>query len=281
MKVTAYFENMRISHWWWWIGVCAIAAYIFNPEVEIKPLLLVILGFSFLFASGYSLNNTYDHNSDRWNPSKRNPVAEGKISFEESGAESMILGVAGLIFLGLVSLEGLIGGVLLLILYIVYQAPPIRTKARPYLDVITITLLYSMPFFIGYSSVGSIDLRGTGLALLFGLLSGTTHPLQTAKDIEGDRKNGDTTISVLIGVKRSIILSLILLISTMVYLEVLILAELLDPRLFFIPITIIPALLYYSYALADPSNRKIGNTWQILRLNAGVGVILALFLISI
>jgi len=116
-------------------------------------------------------------------------------------AESMILAVAGLIFLGLVSLEGLIGGVLMSLLSIIYHAPPIRTKARPYLDIITITLLYSTPFFIGYVSINSIDLRGPSLAILFGLIAGTTHPFQTAKDIEEDRRNGDITVSVLVGVK--------------------------------------------------------------------------------
>jgi 4-hydroxybenzoate polyprenyltransferase len=89
----------------------------------IGSVLLVILGFAFLFASVYSLNNTHDHNSDKGNPSRRNPVAQGKISFNESLAESMILGVIGLTLLGLVSLEGLIGGILLSMLSIIYHVP--------------------------------------------------------------------------------------------------------------------------------------------------------------
>jgi 4-hydroxybenzoate polyprenyltransferase len=64
MAVMEYFKNIRLSHWWWWIGVCAIGFLAFNPEVRIKPFLLVVLGFSFLFASVYSLNNTLDHRSD-------------------------------------------------------------------------------------------------------------------------------------------------------------------------------------------------------------------------
>lgn len=252
-----------------------MASYAFTPEVAVQSILLVILGFSFLFASGYSLNNTYDHVSDRGNPSKMNPVAQGKLSFRESMAESMILAVAGLIFLGLVSLEGLIGGVLMSLLSIIYHAPPIRTKARPYLDIITITLLYSTPFFIGYVSINSIDLRGPSLAILFGLIAGTTHPFQTAKDIEEDRRNGDITVSVLVGVKRSIILSLMILVSTMVYFELLIMARFLDPIMLFVPIIFIPSLIYYLYTIAYPStNKKIDNTWLLLRLSGVVGGIL-------
>lgn len=279
MEATAYLKNTRLSHWWWWIGVCAIASIAFNPDVAIKPVLLVILGFSFLFASVYSLNNTYDHKSDKWNPSKGNPVAQDRISFEGGIVESMVLGVIGLIFLGLVSLEGVIGGVLLSLLSIIYHVPPIRTKARPYLDIITITLLYSTPFFIGYSSINSIDLRGTSLAILFGLLSGATHPFQTAKDIEDDRRNGDNTVSVLIGIRKSIILSLVLLVSTMIYFELLILEGLLDPKIFFVPVAFIPSVFYYFSAIAHPSNKKISNTWMILRLNGIFGCMLPVYLV--
>jgi decaprenyl-phosphate phosphoribosyltransferase len=271
MKVAAYFRNTRISQWWYWIVVCAIASYAFNPEVMISSVSLVVLGFSFLFASGYSLNNTYDCKSDKENPSKTNPVAHGEINFKESLAESIIWGAAGLTFLGLVSVEGLIGGVVLLMLSIVYHIPPFRTKSRPYLDIITITLLYSTPFFIGYSSINSIDLTGASFALLFGLLCGSTHPFQTAKDIEEDRKNGDITVSVLLGVKKSMLLSFILFISTMVYFEFLILAKLLDPKMFFVPLVFIPSLLYYYSVITHPSNKEIDNTWNLLRINGIVG----------
>ena len=279
MEVAAYFKNTRISQWWYWIGVCTIASFAFNPEVMISSVLLVTLGFSFLFASVYSLNNTYDYNSDKGNPSKMNPVAQGRISFKESLTESIAFAVVGLVFLGLVSLEGLIGGVILSVLSVVYHVPPLRTKARPYLDIVTITLLYSTPFFIGYSSINSIDLTGTSFALLFGLLCGSTHPFQTAKDIEEDRMNGDVTISVLLGVKKSMLLSLVLLISTMIYFEFLILAKSLDPKLFFVPAIFMPSLLYYYPAITHPSNKKIDNTWNILRVNGIVGAILPLYLI--
>jgi 4-hydroxybenzoate polyprenyltransferase len=279
MEFSEYFKNIRLSHWWWWIVVCAIGAYAFNPEVMVKPFLLVISGFIFLFASVYVLNNTWDHVSDRWNPSKTNPVAQEKISFNASLAQSIILGAIGLILLGLVSREGLIGGVLLTALNIIYHVPRVRTKARPYWDVITITLLYSTPFFIGYSSINSIDLRGTGLAILFGLLSGMVHPLQTAKDFEQDQKNGDNTVSVLIGVEKSMKLSLVLLLSTMIYFEVLIHARFLDPRIFFYPLTFAPSVIYYLRTISNPSSDKIDNTVRFLRLNGIVGGVLPLYLV--
>jgi 1,4-dihydroxy-2-naphthoate octaprenyltransferase len=279
MKTAAYLKNTRVSQWWYWIGVCIVASFAFSPEVFMGSVLLVVLGFSFLFASAYALNNTYDRESDKGNHSKLNPVARGSISFKESLTESIILGVAGLILLSLVSIEGLIGGVLLLVLSIVYHIPPLRTKARPYLDIITITLLYSTPFFIGYTAINPIDLKGTSFAILFGLLCGSTHPFQTAKDIEEDRRNGDITISVLIGVKKSMLLSLVLLLSTMMYFELLILAKLIDPKMFFIPLLFIPSLLYYYRVITHPSNKKIDNTWNLLRVSGTVGAILPLYLL--
>jgi 4-hydroxybenzoate polyprenyltransferase len=147
------------------------------------------------------------------------------------------------------------------------------------LDIITITLLYSTPFFIGYISINSIDLRGIGLAILFGLLSGMVHPLQTAKDLEQDRKNGDNTVSVSIGVEKSMILSLLLVVSTMIYFEVLIHARLLDPIIFFYPITFIPSVMYFFHSIASPSNKKIDKTVLLLRLNGIIGGALPLYLV--
>lgn len=279
MVVSEYYKNIRLSHWWWWIGVCAIAAYAFDPDVMVKPFLLVVSGFSFLFGSVYSLNNSFDHRSDKWNPSKTNPVAQEKISFRESIVESIILAVIGLMLLSWVSLEGLIGGAILCILNIIYHVPPVRTKGRPYLDIISITLLYSTPFFIGYIAINSIDIRGTGLAILFGLLSGMVHPLQTAKDFEQDRKNGDNTVSVSIGVKKSVVLSLMLLLSTLIYFEVLIYARLIDPKIFFYPITFIPSVIYYLQTIGNPSNKKIDKTVLLLRLNGIIGGALSLLVV--
>jgi 4-hydroxybenzoate polyprenyltransferase len=194
-------------------------------------------------------------------------------------AESIILGVIGLILLGFVSVEGLMGGIFLTVLNITYHVPPFRTKGRPYLDIITITLLYSSPFLIGYISINSIDLRGIALAILFGLLSGMVHPFQTSKDIEEDRRNGDRTISVSLGVEKSISLSLALLIATMIYFELLILTNFLDPRIFFYPLTFFPSVIYYFHALAHPSNKKIDNTVLLLRLNGIFGGALPMYLI--
>jgi len=268
MDIVAYFNNTRLLHWWWWIGVCAIAAYISGPGVAPAALVLVLSGFSFLFASVHALNNTCDHASDRGHSMKRNPVAQGKISLRGSVAESVVLALGGLVFLGLVSPGGLLGGVLLCVLSVVYQVPPLRTKARPYLDVVTITFLYSTPFLIGYAAVGAMDLKGLSIAFLFGLISGTVHPLQTAKDIDSDSRNGDVTISVLLGIERSVIFSLVLFVSTLAYFELLVMARILDPELFFVPVLAVPSLFHYRHALEQPSDERIGTAWRRLRLNA-------------
>jgi 4-hydroxybenzoate polyprenyltransferase len=279
MAFIHYYENIRLSHWWWWIGVCALAAYAFNPEVLVNSLLLTVAGFFFLFSGVYTLNNTFDYRSDKWNPLKNNPVSKGKLSFKESLSESIILTIIGLAILGLVSLYGLISGLILTLISIIYHVPPFRTKAKPYLDIITITLLYSTPFFVGYNTINSIDLRGTGLAILFGMLSGMVHPFQTAKDLEQDRRNGDKTVSVSIGVENSIILSLVMLVSTMIYFELLIFLRFLDPKIFFYPITLTPSVIYYLHAIVHPTNKKIDNMVPLLRLNGILGGFIPAYLV--
>jgi hypothetical protein len=49
------------------------------------------------------------------------------------------------------------------------------------------------------------------------------------------------------------------MVSTIAYFEILVLAKLL------------PSLLYYLHTLTHPSNKKIDNTWNLLRLNGIIG----------
>ena len=277
MRLRHFINNIRISHWWWWIGVCAAAVLGFNPSVGVTDFSLIIVGFTFLFASVYTLNNTYDHQSDKWNPEKNNPVAHGRISYNESFVQTVVLAGTGLVLLGLVSLSGFISGVVLCLLNIVYHVPPLRTKSRPYIDILSITLLYATPFFVGYSAVNGFDLRGTGIAILFGLLSGMVHPFQTAKALEQDRMNGDNTIAASIGLKRSVMLSLILVFITLLYFELLVTARFIDSKMFLYPVTFIPSLAYYVKTISDPSHKKIDSTVLILRLNGILGGIVPIY----
>jgi|GEM_PF-6429190 len=279
MRLLEFIRNIRLSHWWWWIGVCAVAALGFNPDVEFTAFTLVTLGFTFLFASVYTLNNTFDHESDKWNPEKNNPVAHEKISYRESMVQTLVLAGAGLALLGMVSTSGLISGVVLCLLNIIYHVPPLRTKSIPYIDILSITLLYGTPFFVGYSAINGFDLRGTGIAILFGLLSGMVHPFQTAKDLEQDQRNGDNTIAASIGLKRSVMLSLALVVSTLLYFELLIVARIIDSKMFFYPLTFIPSLAYYIKTISDPSHKKIDSTVLILRLNGIIGGIIPIYLL--
>jgi 4-hydroxybenzoate polyprenyltransferase len=279
MRLRDFVGNTRLSHWWWWIGVCAVAVLGFNPSVGFATFSLVIVGFTFLFASVYTLNNTYDHQSDKWNPEKNNPVAHEKISYRESVVQTFVLAGVGLAFLGVVSTSGLISGLVLTLLNVAYHVPPLRTKSRPYLDIMSITLLYATPFFVGYSAVNGFDLRGMGIAVLFGLLSGMVHPFQTAKDLDQDRMNGDNTIAASIGLKRSVMLSLILVVATLLYFELLVTARFIDPKMILYPLTFIPSLAYYVKTISDPSHKKIDSTVLILRLNGIIGGIVPVYLL--
>src|SRR5437867_11274808 len=134
----------RPDHWFKNIFILPgmISAAVLQPEARtwtsLAEGLLGILTSCLVASSNYVLNEILDARTDRFHPSKKErPIVTGRVSVPIAYAEWLVLATAGLV-LGAVISKGFFLSILVLwIMGIVYNVPPIRTKEVPYLDVVS------------------------------------------------------------------------------------------------------------------------------------------------
>jgi chlorophyll synthase len=100
-----------------------------------------------------------------------------------------------------------------LALAFLYSSPSIRLKRFPLVKggvLVAHTLI--IPFTVANLILGKSPLHGTNPIIPLFLLGLAVHTVQDIGDIEGDKMMGDKTLPIILGVKKSVSLSLILLI---------------------------------------------------------------------
>jgi 4-hydroxybenzoate polyprenyltransferase len=89
---------------------------------------------------------------------------------------------------------------------VLYSVPPFRLKARPGLDwIINLVGFGFLTPYAGWALTGK-ELSVTGFVLLlsFALLFGALYPLTQLYQVEEDRRRGDRTLTVSLGIERSL-----------------------------------------------------------------------------
>jgi len=142
--VFPYVQIARPDHWFknvfMLIGV--LLAWLYSPvglnEFSFGTLLLGLMSVCLIASSNYVINEILDAPTDLDHPVKRNrPIPSGQVSLPLAYAEWVVLGVIGLGAAYLVSLPFFLAAGLLLLMGMVYNVRPVRSKDLPYLDVIS------------------------------------------------------------------------------------------------------------------------------------------------
>ena len=102
------------------------------------PLLIGFAATCLISSANYTINEWLDRAFDRFHPKKRSrPSVSGKIKAAGVYTEYVILSVAGLALAGSLNLRVFEASLLLLVMGILYNVRPFRTKDRAYLDVVS------------------------------------------------------------------------------------------------------------------------------------------------
>ncbi len=172
---------------------------------------LAFLLYSGLMGGLYILNQIVDRETDRANK-KLFLVSEGYVPLRFAYLEMVAL--FALAFL--LSLQFPLSFVVFICLSfglgMAYSLPPLKLKGRPILDLLSNSLGYGLlNFAVGWLTVrplsGEMFLRSLPYVFSVGAVFVNT----TVPDIPGDQKAGDRTTGVLLGMRRALILSSILL----------------------------------------------------------------------
>jgi len=121
-----------------------------------KRVVLGMLALCLIASSNYVINELLDAPSDRHHPIKRNrPAARGVIGKHAALAQWLLMGIAGLALGATVSpvLAAMLG--MLWAMGCIYNIPPLRTKDRAWLDVLSEAVNNPLRLLIGWYMIPS------------------------------------------------------------------------------------------------------------------------------
>lgn len=156
----------------------------------------------------YGVNDYYDQETDALNPKKdgmEHRVLETERKVLANVLRSVVVMSAALMLLLDVMGSLIFLGFLLLSYF--YSAPPLRFKARPFLDFSS-NMLYILPGILAFH-LASGDLPPFILVIAGFLHIAAMHLFSAIPDIECDRHAGITTTAVLLGRRTSLLLCLL------------------------------------------------------------------------
>ena len=174
--------------------------------VQLRPALLgVVLWVVCLNGGTLALNSAYDHD-------------EGDIAYlRRPPPPPEHLAAFGFSLMGL----GLLGAFLLPVGYraayavclglsVLYSVPPLRLKAVPGVDwVINMWGFGTLTPYAGWAATGvSLDLTHGLVLLAFCPLFAALYPLTQIYQLEEDSRRGDRTLALMLGIRRSLLVSL-------------------------------------------------------------------------
>lgn len=186
-------------------------------EVERSITLLVVLGTVYFLVPYnllmYGVNDIFDYASDLANPRKRS-LEGGLVPPDRRRATWVAIGVTNLPFLAVLVVLAPVAGWLAVLVAalaaVVYSAPPLRTKVRPFLDSITSSSHFVLPAVAGFLVTGLpvADLPWVVLGGFFawGIAS---HALGAIQDVEYDRAAGIGSIATALGARPTAVIALV------------------------------------------------------------------------
>lgn len=170
---------------------------------------LAFITIFFIMGGVYVLNQIIDVDSDKINK-KLYLLPEGIISIKSAWLEFTLLIIIGFLLSIKLSIEFKILLAMSFLFGILYSVPPAKFKARPIIDLLSNSLGYGIiAFSLGWV-IGNKFTKDTILyALPYFFAVGGVFINTTIPDIPGDKKTNEITTGVLLGEKKSYILSTI------------------------------------------------------------------------
>jgi 4-hydroxybenzoate polyprenyltransferase len=155
--VRPYIQIARVDHWFknafMLLGV--ILAVFYQPEVatwsSLIPLGVAVLSTCLVASSNYVLNEVLDGPRDRLHPQKKDrPVPAGLVKPAVAYTEWLLLAIVGFALALSLNVYFFGSALLLWVMGIGYNVPPVRTKEWPYLDVLSESINNPIRLMLGW-----------------------------------------------------------------------------------------------------------------------------------
>ena len=173
VKLSAYIKIARFDHWVKNVFMLPGAAFAYAMSASFSYSSLVrlaigILATGLIASANYSINEYLDAEFDRIHPLKRDrPAAEGRIVGGLVVVQYLVLAVLGLGLALTINTYFFLTGLFLLVMGILYNVKPFRTKDRMLLDVISESVNNPLRFLLGWFCITSVALPPSSVLLSY------------------------------------------------------------------------------------------------------------------
>jgi decaprenyl-phosphate phosphoribosyltransferase len=131
-------------------------------------LAIAMLATCLLASANYTINEWLDAKTDRHHPVKKmRPAALGRMSAPLVLLQWLLLAIVGLSLSWHLGKKFFLVATVLLIMGIIYNVPPLRTKDRPYLDVLSESINNPLRFMLGWTAVISALLPPSSILIAY------------------------------------------------------------------------------------------------------------------
>lgn len=169
---------------------------------------LLALGSCALTAHIFVFNDWAGYDSDLRDPQRAPQVFNWQgISRREVAWTATLLLILACIALAAAGIKALLFGAAIAALGFLYSGSPVLGKSTPIAASINHLVGGSLHFLLGYTLAHTLDARGVGIGLFFGLVFAAGHLNQEVRDYDGDRISRIRTTAVVFGRRRAFIAS--------------------------------------------------------------------------
>ncbi len=160
-SIIPYLSIARINHWFKNIFVIpGIIVAIYADHALLRGALLIdaalaLVATGLMASSYYVLNEILDANHDVLHPLKKNrAIPSGRVRVKIAYCEWVLLAAAGFLVAALVNGKVLLTIFTLSAMACLYNIPPVRTKDKPYLDVLSEAVNNPLRLLVGWYCTG-------------------------------------------------------------------------------------------------------------------------------
>jgi decaprenyl-phosphate phosphoribosyltransferase len=149
----------RPDHWFKNIFMLpgAALAWVLLGEIPLTSVVALawgVIATCLVASANYTINEWLDAETDRHHPIKRHrPSAAGRIRAPLVYLQWLVLVGAGLTIAAAIGRSFLLWALVLLVMGLIYNVKPLRTKDRPYLDVLSESINNPLRFMLGWTAV--------------------------------------------------------------------------------------------------------------------------------
>jgi 4-hydroxybenzoate polyprenyltransferase len=127
-----------------------------------------LLAAGTIASANYVLNELMDEKSDAFHPVKKSrPLPSGLVSRRAVVIEWVAFAIVGLCLASVLGPRFLGAAFALLVMGCVYNVPPVRSKDKPYLDVLSESVNNAIRFILGWYATGIASLPSVSLLFAY------------------------------------------------------------------------------------------------------------------